>query len=653
MMYDDVIHLIGPRDDLNGSGQFLVARYDDVFLDSQYPNGSEGTRYKFELVYYSTLTANNDVEGLKLPPGAMRAGVFPVRGVDMPYMGEDPNAYRWHYLIRNNRDRDDFSRIIEMTKALRASGAELDTLTQAVLDVDQWMRVFAYESLAGINDTFNQGLQHNLQLFVRAHDQRVVPLPWDMDFSLHQPTNMSIYGTGSRIARMINLPTNRRVFQQHLWDIIQTTYNEEYLTPWVKHLATRSQQDNTQAILDYIRARRTFVLARLLAKLPFEITTAGKDNLVVDTPHVTLEGNGWIDVREIRSAGQRSPLPVRWLDDKRWQVTIPLQPGRQTIELNAFDLQGNQVGTATATVTTTAANPLLSGLRVTELNYSPAEPSASEQAAGWTDNNDFEFVELTNIGSQTLDLTGVRFVERQVGGGSEGIAIDLPPIQLAAKSSVVLVSNIAAFRARYGESLVPSGVFQGRLSNGGEMITLVGPTGELIQQFSYDDQWHPASDGDGASLEIRSPSTTPTADWDKASAWSSSRKSNGTPGRTLFADFNADGQLSERDIDLLCMALDGADRQFDLDADQDNDHDDLDLLVSFAMGSRPGDANLDRRFTTADLVLIFQRGEFEDTVLGNSTWSDGDWNCDGDFTTADLVLALQRGGFDEDQRDKG
>ena len=87
MMYDDIINLIGPRDSLNGSAQLLAARYDDVFLDSQYENGSQGTRFKFELIYYSTLTVDGNPESLKLAPGSMRAGVFPVRGIDMSYMG--------------------------------------------------------------------------------------------------------------------------------------------------------------------------------------------------------------------------------------------------------------------------------------------------------------------------------------------------------------------------------------------------------------------------------------------------------------------------------------------------------------------------------------------------------------------------------------
>ena len=59
----------------------------------------------------------------------------------------------------------------------------------------------------------------------------------------------------------------------------------------------------------------------------------------------------------------------------------------------------------------------------------------------------------------------------------------------------------------------------------------------------------------------------------------------------------------------------------------------------------PGDANRDGIFNSADLVQIFQRGEYEDQIEGNSIWEDGDWNGDGEFTSADLVSAFQAGNY--------
>jgi hypothetical protein len=59
-----------------------------------------------------------------------------------------------------------------------------------------------------------------------------------------------------------------------------------------------------------------------------------------------------------------------------------------------------------------------------------------------------------------------------------------------------------------------------------------------------------------------------------------------------------------------------------------------------------GDSNNDGFFNTADLVLVLQSGEYEDTIPGNSTWEEGDWNRDGDFGTGDFVYALQEGTYE-------
>jgi hypothetical protein len=61
----------------------------------------------------------------------------------------------------------------------------------------------------------------------------------------------------------------------------------------------------------------------------------------------------------------------------------------------------------------------------------------------------------------------------------------------------------------------------------------------------------------------------------------------------------------------------------------------------------PGDADIDGLFDSSDLVHVFQVGEYEDAVVGNSSWSDGDWTNDNEFTTGDLVEAFQQGGYED------
>ena len=63
-----------------------------------------------------------------------------------------------------------------------------------------------------------------------------------------------------------------------------------------------------------------------------------------------------------------------------------------------------------------------------------------------------------------------------------------------------------------------------------------------------------------------------------------------------------------------------------------------------------GDANLDGVFNSGDLVQVFQRGEYEDGVAGNSSWGDGDWNGDREFDSADFVAAFKAGSFGSNAR---
>ena len=73
--------------------------------------------------------------------------------------------------------------------------------------------------------------------------------------------------------------------------------------------------------------------------------------------------------------------------------------------------------------------------------------------------------------------------------------------------------------------------------------------------------------------------------------------------------------------------------------------DDRDQMITL-VAAGPGDANLDGRFDTLDVIMVFQAGEYEDDVPMNSTWSEGDWDLDGDFGTGDLIFALQHGDFE-------
>ncbi|MCA9217695.1 MAG: lamin tail domain-containing protein [Planctomycetales bacterium] len=234
-------------------------------------------------------------------------------------------------------------------------------------------------------------------------------------------------------------------------------------------------------------------------------------------------------------------------------------------------------------------------LRVTEVHYHPADPTAAEVAAGFTDKNDFEFIEVMNISSETIDVSDAEFVQVDVDGESEGIGFQFAAgsvTELSPGQRVVVVENAAAFAARYGSEIDVAGEWSGRLSNSGETITLQA-AGVQIQQFRYSDDWHTSTDGEGRSLEIANPNGA-TNTWNIAGSWQPSSSLGGTPGS------------SPRIL---------------------------------------GDVNNDGVFDSSDLVAVFAAGEYEDGIAGNSSYETGDWNGDGDFDTRDFVFVFTAGTY--------
>jgi hypothetical protein len=110
------------------------------------------------------------------------------------------------------------------------------------------------------------------------------------------------------------------------------------------------------------------------------------------------------------------------------------------------------------------------------------------------------------------------------------------------------------------------------------------------------------------------------------------------------ADLNGDGIVNAADIDELYRNLGGG-PAFDLNADGSVNGVDVVYLVETVLGTSFGDADLSGRFDSGDFVVVFTAGEYEDTVVGNSTWAEGDWNGDREFNSGDLVFVFQKGQY--------
>jgi hypothetical protein len=155
-------------------------------------------------------------------------------------------------------------------------------------------------------------------------------------------------------------------------------------------------------------------------------------------------------------------------------------------------------------------------LRITEVMYNPPPPPGSPY-----DTQDFEFIEVKNIGTESLDLAGFQF--------TRGIRFEFPSLVLAPGQHAIVAGNRPAFESRYGPGLLLAGEYEGRLDNVGERITLIGPRGEPIHDFGFDGNWYPIANGFGFSI-VSVDAAAPLENWNHASGWRPSGTLHGSPG---------------------------------------------------------------------------------------------------------------------------
>jgi hypothetical protein len=160
--------------------------------------------------------------------------------------------------------------------------------------------------------------------------------------------------------------------------------------------------------------------------------------------------------------------------------------------------------------------------------YNPANPPVGDP----NNNDEFEYVELQNIGDETIDLTYVSFVDGITFDFNDSDVTSLEPGDFA-----LVVRNKTAFESRYGTSLSGkiAGEYVGRLSNNGEIVSLVDFWNGIVARFEYNDGrgWPLPADGGGHSLIPLNSALPgePDGSLNYGGNWRASTYIGGSPGR--------------------------------------------------------------------------------------------------------------------------
>ena len=156
-----------------------------------------------------------------------------------------------------------------------------------------------------------------------------------------------------------------------------------------------------------------------------------------------------------------------------------------------------------------------SDIKITEINYHPLDRDSIS-------DNEYEFLELKNIGSATVNLSEMSF--------AEGINYIFPDATIVEPNEfIILSSNKEEFNNRYG--FYPLGEYSGQLDNGGERITLISTSTDTIFSIKYNDKspWPELPDGEGYTLVPKA--LNPAGDLNDPLNWRASYEINGSPGK--------------------------------------------------------------------------------------------------------------------------
>ena len=154
----------------------------------------------------------------------------------------------------------------------------------------------------------------------------------------------------------------------------------------------------------------------------------------------------------------------------------------------------------------------VSGLRISEIHYNPP-------AVGAVSGDEFEFLELANDSTVAVDLSGFRFLS--------GITFEFPSgTKIQPGAFYVLARNGARFTEAH-PGRTANGIYEGKLDNGGEEISIVAANGAVILAVTYDDEtpWPITADGLGFSIVYRG-----AGEQNDGANWAPSAQSGGSPG---------------------------------------------------------------------------------------------------------------------------
>jgi hypothetical protein len=458
------LHVNGVTDDARHATFEAVVQPDGSFVNEWVPTDDQGQLFKIERGFEF-----NDTAGLIADPEP-RLSLFTTTGGV-----KKREKYRWNWLIRSTGLRDNYTNIFALVDAVNAASPEpYNSATLDLVDMEEWMGVFATEHIIVNFDAYGHEIGKNMYAYLPPNGKWKLFM-FDLDWAMlpavshnssYAPLTAPLFNTDDpTIARMYAFPPFARAYYRTLQNAVNGPLQAANCNPVMdakyKSLVGNGINWCDGSALTDPSAVKTWFAQRLIGlqsnlasvAAPFAINSSTISNNMA-----IVSGSAPIPVQTIWFNG--AAYPVTWTTVSNWVAIIPLKPGTNDFSVVGVDPSGQGVSGATNSLSVvyggTAPSPV-GQLVLNEVMYN--SPS-------WFPNS--QFVELyNNSPTNAFDLSGWDF---------HGLSYHFPAgATIAPNSFLLLAANRADFAAAYGPTNVVFDTWPGTLQTDGETLSLVKP----------------------------------------------------------------------------------------------------------------------------------------------------------------------------------
>ncbi len=490
------LHLNGVTDEARSAVFEAVMQPGGAYTKAWSPGDPDGEFFKIDQAFEFS-----DGGGNMTAPGPMLKNYTTTGGA------KKREAYRWNFNYRAGDRVNDYTNVFSLVDALNASQAQVYTAaTESLVDVEEWMGVFATEHIIANFDAYGHAIGKNMYAFLPSRGKwqlYMFDLDWLMLAALNYgasygPSTAPLFNSEDpTITRMYNHPPFRRAY----WRAVERAVNgpldpaqcnavmdAKYRSLVANGVTWCDGQRLTSptALKNWFSLRRTALQNQLAAvTVPLAV-----GSVTVNNNQALVSGTAPIAAATLQFEG--NTYPVTWTTVSNWTALVPLKPGGNTWNIVGIDPQGQPVPGAATTATAQYEGPLPSPagqVVINEIMYHPPSPDA-------------DYVELHNTsGNVTFDLSGWEF---------RGLGYTFPAGSLLAPDQyLVLAASRSAYAAAYGATNAVFDYFGGALQTGGETLTLLIPgtnaaTDQVVAKVRYDSMppWPALANGAGSSLQL-------------------------------------------------------------------------------------------------------------------------------------------------------